>query len=74
MELMGLTLYCFMWQRMLAAAYKSKAQGRGDLDHLDALIKTGQFFIVKQLPKAKALAEEISSGADTLMAMTAEQF
>lgn len=74
MELMGLTLYCFMWQRMLAAAYKSKAQGRGDLDHLDALIKTGHFFIVKQLPKAKALAEEISSGADTLMAMTAEQF
>jgi alkylation response protein AidB-like acyl-CoA dehydrogenase len=74
MELMGLTLYCFMWQRMLAAAYQSKAESRGDADHLDALIKTGQFFMVKQLPKAKALAEEISSGADALMAMTAEQF
>ncbi len=74
MEIMGLTLYCFMWQRMLAAAYTSKAQGRGDLEHLDGIIKTGQFFMVKQLPKAKALAEEISSGADTLMAMTAEQF
>jgi alkylation response protein AidB-like acyl-CoA dehydrogenase len=74
MELMGLTLYCFMWQRMLAAAYKSKAESRGDPEHLDALIKTGQFFMLKQLPKAKALAEEISSGADALMAMTAEQF
>lgn len=74
MELVGLTLYCFMWQRMLAAAYKSKAQGRGDSEHLDALIKTGHFFMVKQLPKAKSLAEEISSGADALMAMTAEQF
>ena len=74
MELMGLTLYCFMWQRMLAAAYVSKAEGRGDSLHLDGLIKTGQFFMVKQLPKARSLAEEISSGSDALMAMTAEQF
>ncbi len=74
MELMGLTLYCFMWQRMLAAAYVSKTEGRGDSQHLDSLIKTGQFFMLKQLPKARSLAEEISSGSDPLMSMTAEQF
>ena len=74
MELMGLTLYCFMWQRMLAAAFKARSEGRGDNQHLDGLVKTGQFFMVKQLPRAKALSEEISSGADSLMAMTAEQF
>ncbi len=74
MELMGLTLYCFMWQRMLAAAYESKAEGRGDTQHLDALINTGQFFLLKQLPKAKALAEEIASGSAVLMALSAEQF
>jgi alkylation response protein AidB-like acyl-CoA dehydrogenase len=74
MELMGLFLYSFMWQRIIAAALTAKAGGRGDADHLDGLIKTGEFFFSRLLPKANALSEELAIGAQPLMAMTAEQF
>lgn len=74
MELMGLSLYCYMWNRVLAAAFKAKKEGSGDGDHLDGLIKTGDFFMSRLLPRSTSLAEEISAGADSLMAMTADQF
>ncbi len=74
MELMGLTLYCFMWQRILAAAIEAQSSQRGDSDYYDSLIKTGQFFMDRLLPRAESLAVEIASGAESLMAMSAEQF
>jgi hypothetical protein len=74
MELMGLTLYCFMWQRMLAAAFLDRASMSGDLDYADSLIKTGRFFMERLLPRADSLVAEIASGAEPLMSMTAEQF
>jgi alkylation response protein AidB-like acyl-CoA dehydrogenase len=74
MELMGLTLYCFMWQRILAASIAAKDSASADMDYCDGLIKTGEFFIKRLLPRAKSLAEEIANGADSLMAMTEEQF
>ncbi|MFK7863685.1 MAG: acyl-CoA dehydrogenase C-terminal domain-containing protein [Pseudohongiellaceae bacterium] len=74
MELMGLTLYCFMWNRVLAAAVAAKASGSGDEDHLEGLLKTGEFFMARLLPRGKSLAEEIATGADSMMAMTAAQF
>lgn len=74
MELMGLSLYCFMWQRMLAAALKAKDKAGSDQNYLDGLIKTGEFFISRMLPKSRALVEEIRAGSASLMAMRAEQF
>jgi alkylation response protein AidB-like acyl-CoA dehydrogenase len=74
MELMGLSLYCYMWNRVLAAAFKGMAQGTGDSNHLEGLIKTGDFFMARLLPRAKSLAEEISAGADSMMAMSVDQF
>ncbi|MFT4813280.1 MAG: alkylation response protein AidB-like acyl-CoA dehydrogenase [Paracoccaceae bacterium] len=74
MELMGLSLYCYMWNRVLAAAFKGIAQGTGDSNHLEGLIKTGDFFMARLLPRAKSLAEEISAGADSMMAMSVDQF
>lgn len=74
MELMGLTLFCFMWQRIIAAALKAKAQEIGDVDYLEALIQTGEFFMLRLLPQSRALVAEIRAGADTVMAMTNEQF
>lgn len=74
MEMMGLTLYCFMWQRILAAAITAQAAEEGDKLFIDGLLKTGDFFIARLLPRSKSLAEEIASGSSTLMALTAEQF
>ncbi len=71
MELMGLTLYCFMWQKILAAAF---AHEDADISYASALVKTGQFFMVRLLPRAESLLAEIASGAESLMAMDAEQF
>ncbi len=74
MELMGLTLYCFMWQRILAAALMAQEAGSGDREYLDGLIKTGEFFLYRMLPRSKSLVEEIAAGATVMMAMSAEQF
>ena len=74
MELMGLVLYCFMWQRILSAAFTDQNSGSTDADYTDALVKTGEFFMRRLLPRADSLLAEISSGAESLMTMRAEQF
>jgi hypothetical protein len=74
MELMGLSLYCFMWQRILAAALTARDQNSYDADFVSGLIGTGEFFLNRMLPKAESLVQEINAGSASLMAMTAEQF
>ncbi|MCH8265488.1 MAG: acyl-CoA dehydrogenase C-terminal domain-containing protein [Proteobacteria bacterium] len=74
LELMGLTLYSFMWQRILAAAFAAMESGQGSQDYCDGLVKTGEFFIRRLLPRSKALVEEIAAGPEVMMALRAEQF
>lgn len=71
MELMGLTLYCFMWQKIISSALKAKDL---DSDYTQGLIKVGEFFLARQVPKAQSLLLEIEAGSESLMAMTAAQF
>jgi hypothetical protein len=71
---MGLVLYCFMWQRILAAALADQNSESSDADYTDALVKTGEFFLQRLLPRTESLLAEISSGAEFLMTMRAEQF
>ena len=72
MELMGLTLYCFMWQRILAAALADK--NGNNAEYLDGLVKVGEFFLARQVPRVHSLLAEIEAGSDSLMAMAANQF
>ena len=74
MELMGLTLYCFMWQRIILSAIESKNRLTDNQVYYDGLIKNGRFFLDKLLPKSLSLVEEIKAGADSLMSVTADQF
>lgn len=74
MELMGLSLYCFMWQRILAAALDARDTGSSDADYVDGLISTGEFFFARMMPRAESLVQEIRAGSASLMAMRAEQF
>jgi len=74
MELMGLSLYCFMWQRILAAAFKARDAGSSDAGYVDGLMATGEFFFSRMLPRAESLVQEINAGSAPLMAMRAEQF
>jgi len=72
MELMGLTLYCFMWQRILAAALADKNDNNAE--YLDGLVKVGEFFLARQVPRVHSLLAEIEAGSESLMAMAASQF
>jgi hypothetical protein len=74
MELLGLTLYNFMWLRILAAVLPKLQAGSGGTPHLSGLVKTAEFFFARLLPSARALVDEIEAGAQTLMAMSAEEF
>ncbi|MED5412173.1 MAG: acyl-CoA dehydrogenase C-terminal domain-containing protein [Pseudomonadota bacterium] len=74
MELMGLTLFCFMWQRILASVHLAKVNNDGSEDYLNGLLGSGDFFMNRLLPKSKTLLEEIEAGAKSLMAVTADQF
>ncbi len=74
LELMGLTLYSFMWQRILAAAFAAMESGQGNQDYCDGLVKTGEVFIQHLLPRSKALVEEIAAGPEVMMALRADQF
>lgn len=76
MELLGLGLYCFMWQRIMAASLNSQQREDSDFDrsYLDGLLRTGEFFLARLLPRSGALIAEIEAGSASLMAMSAEQF
>ncbi len=76
MELVGLSLYCFMWQRIMAASLqlRERTDAGYETGWLDGLLRTGEFFLAKLLPKADALVAEIEAGSAPLMAMSADQF
>ena len=63
-----------MWLRMLAAAQQALTQDAGNQEYYDGLIKTGEFFYARLLPRAGALVHEIKAGPATLMALKMEQF
>jgi len=74
MEALGTFLYGYMWARILAAAVsESSAEAYGP-DYRDTLLKLGGFFFSRLLPRYKMRLEEISSGAESLMSLRAEQF
>lgn len=74
MELMGLTLYSFMWLRIITAAQRSLKTNSGNANYCDSLIKIGDFFFARLLPRAGALVSEIDAGPDAIMAPEIGQF
>lgn len=74
LELLGLTLYGYMWLRIMAACHEQINSEQGAADYHDGLLKTGEYFMARLLPAASSLREEIAAGADSLMAIRAEQF
>ena len=74
MDALGTFLYGYMWIRILAAALFESDAGSYSADYRDGLIKVGGFFFGRLFPRYKTRLEEISSGAETLMNLRAEQF
>jgi alkylation response protein AidB-like acyl-CoA dehydrogenase len=74
LHLTGLVAVGLMWLRMATAAVRLKAAGEGDAAFLDAKLVTARFFAERLLPETGALRRQIEGGADSLMALTPEQF
>ncbi len=74
MHMMGHVCLGLMWTRMAKAAYEALDAGAADRDFYEAKIATGRFYMARQLPACGMHLARIESGADTVMALTAEAF
>ena len=74
MHMMGHVCLGLMWTKMAKAAYVALDAGAADRDFYEAKIATGRFYMARQLPACGMHLARIESGADTVMALTAEAF
>jgi alkylation response protein AidB-like acyl-CoA dehydrogenase len=74
MHMMGHVCLGLMWTRMAKAAYDALDAGAGDRDFYEAKIATGRFYMARQLPACAMHLARIETGAETVMALTAEAF
>ena len=74
MHLLGLVSLGYMWAKIAKAASDKLAAGEGDAATLEAKLVTGRFFMERTLPETAAHLARITAGADTVMALGAEQF
>jgi alkylation response protein AidB-like acyl-CoA dehydrogenase len=74
MHMMGHVCLGLMWTQMAKAAYLALDAGAGDRAFYEAKIATGRFYMARQLPACSMHLARIETGADTVMALTAEAF
>ena len=74
MHMMGHACLGLMWARMARAAFAALDTGGGDTAFLEAKIATGRYYMARQLPATALHLARIETGADPVMALTAEQF
>lgn len=70
LELFGLTVYAYMWAKMVKAA----APKVGTDEFYASKVKTAKFFYSRLLPKTVSLSELVRSGSEDMMALAADQF
>jgi hypothetical protein len=74
LELWGLTAGGWQMGRAALIAADKLARGQGDADYWRAKIATAHFYAECLLPQAEGLAQSITEGSDTVLALTADQF
>jgi len=74
MHLMGHVCLGFMWARMAKAAFAAQDAGTGDAAFLANKIATGRYYMARQMPATGMHLARIESGAEPVMALTAEAF
>ncbi|MEO1038821.1 MAG: acyl-CoA dehydrogenase C-terminal domain-containing protein [Pseudomonadota bacterium] len=73
LHLFGLTSFAYMWARMAKVAAARIAAGTDDPVYASKLA-TATYFVERWLPDADAHLARVEAGADSMMALTAEQF
>jgi alkylation response protein AidB-like acyl-CoA dehydrogenase len=71
MHLFGITCLAYMWAQMGKVALAADA---GNADYYDAKVKTAKFFMARCVPDVHSHLAKIQTGADPVMALSAEQF
>ena len=74
MHLFGHVCLGYAWARMAQQAFRNLAQGTGDAAFNETKIKTGLYYMQRELPATALHLARIKSGADPVMALTADQF
>ena len=75
MHLLGLVSLGYMWAKMAKVAQdKLKAGANGATERMNTKLVTARFFMERSLPETAAHLARITSGADSTMALSPEQF
>jgi hypothetical protein len=74
MHLFGQVALGLMWARMAVTAQAMLDAGEGDAEFLQNKLATGRYFMKRQLPMTATHLARIQSGAETVMALEADQF
>lgn len=74
LNLFGLTALAYMWAMMAKAALAAKKNGAAGDPYFDAKLATGRYFLARILPDTGAHLAKLKSGAEPVMALSAEAF
>ncbi len=74
MHLFGHVCLGLMWAHMGKACHEALGNGTTDRAFHEAKLATGRYYMARRLPATKMHLARIESGADTVMALTADQF
>ena len=74
MHLLGYTSLAYMWARMARASVDALAAGTDDPTFHETKLATARFYMARMLPMTGTLLARIQTGADTVMALDADQF
>ncbi len=72
MHMMGIVMLSYMWAKMAKTAY-AKINESNDEFYNDKII-TGKYFMARMVPDIDALYQKLISGAEPVMALSAERF
>ena len=74
LHLMGIVSVGLMWLRMASAAQLALEAGPEDKAFMETKLTTARFFAERIMPDSSAMRRKIEAGADTIMALAAEDF
>jgi len=70
----GYAVFAYLWARMAQTAQQKLAEGSSETAFYESKLHTARFFFQRILPRTRALAVTMQSGADNLMALNDEHF
>ncbi|MCV6610536.1 MAG: acyl-CoA dehydrogenase C-terminal domain-containing protein [Amphritea sp.] len=70
----GYAVLAYLWARMALTAQQKLASGEGDSAFYEAKLHTARFYFQRLLPRTRALAVTVQSGAENLMDLPETSF